>query len=340
MINTYISKDESNAIKGIAILLMLFYHLFNRVTDGVEYIWLGEQPLVKFLSTATYPVPFFLMVSGYGLFYTYKQQRLNIRSTTNRTWKLYVHYWIVLLIFVTIGVFVKPEHYPGKWMDMVNNVTGIKCTYNYETWFLLPYVVLSFLAPLLFKIIDKVASWQSMVVSFLISYGASFIVSRYITQGILDNSILVFFVVTAGLLFEFVIGACMMQLADNNEQKNGCEPIISNGYMGLIIFVALFLLRCIIRIPWTAFYSAFIVLLFINTKRPKWVDLILETLGKKSMVMWMVHTYFSIYLFHDFIYGFKYPIIIYMVLIFISYCVAALIGYLVSIMLNLVHATH
>lgn len=340
MINTYISKDESNAIKGIAILFMLFYHLFNRVTDGVEYIWVGEQPLTKFLSTAAYPVPFFLMMSGYGLFYTYKQQRLNIHSTAKRTFKLYLHYWTVLLIFVTIGVFVASDHYPGDWVDVVNNVTGIKCTYNYETWFLLPYVVLSLLAPLLFRIMEKVKPWQSLAVSFFISYGASFIVSRYITPGILDNTILVFIIVTTGLLFEFVIGACMMQLSDKKAQEPKGKSLISNGYLGLILFVALVLLRCFIRIPWAAFYSALIVLLFINTKRPKWLDKILEILGKQSMVMWMVHTYFSIYLFHDFIYGFKYPVIIYMLLICISYFVAVLIGYLVSIVLNVVYAKH
>jgi hypothetical protein len=336
MISTYISRENSNAVKGIAILFMLFLHLFNRVTDGVEYVWVGEQPLTKFLSTAAYPVPFFLMMSGYGLFYTYKQQRLNTRSTTKRTFKLYIHYWIVLLLFVTIGVFVAPNHYPGNFVDVVNNVTGIKCTYNYETWFLLPYVVLSFLAPLLFRIMDKVLPWQSLAVSFFISYGASFIVSRYIMPGILNNTILVFIIVTAGLLFEFVIGACMMQLSDNN-RVNG-KPIISNGYLGLILFIVFVLLRCFIRIPWDAFYSALIVLLFINTKRPKWLDKILEALGKKSMIMWMVHTYFSIYLFHDFIYGFKYPVVIYLVLICISYVVAVLIGYLAKILLNVVCA--
>lgn len=338
MISTYISKDESNAIKGIAILLMLFYHLFNRVTEGVEYVWVGEQPLTKFLSTAAYPVPFFLMMSGYGLFYTYKQQRLSTRATAKRTFKLYVHYWIVLLIFVSIGIFIAPDYYPGDWKDVVNNVTGIKCTYNYETWFLLPYVVLSLLAPLLFRIMDKVKPWQSLIVSFFISYGASYVVSRYITPGILDNFILVFIIVTAGLLFDFVIGASMMQLTDKKTHEKKSNALISNGYIGLLLFIALILLRCFIKIPWATFYSALVVILFINAKRPKWIDNILEALGRKSMVMWMVHTYFSIYLFHDFIYWFKYPIIIYLVLICVSYVVAIIIGYLASILLNVVYA--
>ena len=277
------------------------------------------------------------MMSGYGLFYTYKQQRLSTLTTAKRTFKLYAHYWFVLLIFVSIGIFVAPDHYLGDWKDVVNNVTGIKCTYNYETWFLLPYVVLSLLAPLLFRIMDKVKPWQSLVVSFFISYGASFVVSRYITPGILDNVFLVFIVVTAGLLLEFVIGACMMQLADKYQKEQERKSPI---YLGVILFFALVLLRCLITIPWAAFYTALVVLLFINTKRPKWLDRILETLGKKSMVMWMVHTFFSVYLFHDFIYGFKYPVIIYAVLICISYAVAVIIGYMVSFFFNIVGVKH
>ena len=34
--------------------------------------------------------------------------------------------------------------------------------------------------------------------------------------------------------------------------------------------------------------------------------------------MWLTHTYFSIYLFHDFIYGFRYPLLIYVVLVGVS----------------------
>jgi len=38
--------------------------------------------------------------------------------------------------------------------------------------------------------------------------------------------------------------------------------------------------------------------------------------------MWMTHSFFCYHLFHDFIYGFKYPLVIYIVLIVISYVVS------------------
>ena len=44
--------------------------------------------------------------------------------------------------------------------------------------------------------------------------------------------------------------------------------------------------------------------------------------------MWLTHSFFCYHIFHDFIYGFKYPLVIYIVLIVISYVVSLPISYL------------
>ena len=48
----------------------------------------------------------------------------------------------------------------------------------------------------------------------------------------------------------------------------------------------------------------------------------LIAMGRHSMVMWLTHSYFCYHLFHDFIYGFRYPLVIYVILIAISYGVS------------------
>ena len=334
MITTYISKDESNAIKGIAILLMLFYHLFNRVTEGVEYVWVGEQPLTKFLSTAAYPVPFFLMMSGYGLYYSCQKGRVNAKSNGARALKLYVHYWMVMLIFVTIGLFLVPWHYPGSLTTFLENFIGIHCTYNYETWFLLPYIILSVLSPYIFKLLDKLSPIWMLCLAFLVSFGAQFFVSRFVATGIVTNVFIGLFMATSGLLFPFVIGACMKICASNYDNVEKKE---NNSFLRWFICVTLLLilvvLRCKILFPWSSFYTFLVIVLFINMPHIKCIDKVLMELGRKSMVMWMVHTYFCIYLFHDFIYGFRYPIVIWMVLALISYLCSIIIMKLCNLLL-------
>ena len=59
------SKEESTILKGIAILLMLFLHLFNKATLPEmchPMIYIGDTPLVHILTRATNPVDFFVIL--------------------------------------------------------------------------------------------------------------------------------------------------------------------------------------------------------------------------------------------------------------------------------------
>lgn len=64
------SKADTMAVKGVAILFMLFAHLFNRsqlIDLSTPLVYVGEQPLVSLLIFAMNPVHFFIFLSGYGL---------------------------------------------------------------------------------------------------------------------------------------------------------------------------------------------------------------------------------------------------------------------------------
>lgn len=65
-----------------------------------------------------------------------------------------------------------------------------------------------------------------------------------------------------------------------------------------------------------------------NAPRPRPLNAFLQEMGRRSTSMWFVHSYFCYYLFHDFIYGFKYPIIIFIVLLICSYVSAVVIDWL------------
>jgi hypothetical protein len=67
------------------------------------------------------------------------------------------------------------------------------------------------------------------------------------------------------------------------------------------------------------FYALVFIVLFINIRRGRYIDKFLMEMGDKSMVIWLIHTYFCYYLFKDFFYGFKYPILILIVTLGISY---------------------
>ena len=102
------TKEQTTYIKGIAILMMLFLHLFNHWNPGEYSAWLyiGDLPLVNIIARACSPVGIFLMLSGYGLHYVYVRNKLSMKGQVKRLLKIYIHYWLILLIFVSIGHYI------------------------------------------------------------------------------------------------------------------------------------------------------------------------------------------------------------------------------------------
>ncbi|WP_424765349.1 acyltransferase family protein, partial [Necropsobacter rosorum] len=71
MNNSLISKNESDYIKGIAVFLMLFHHLFafpNRQPKDISIINVIETFNLEMLigQYGKYCVPIFLFIAGYG----------------------------------------------------------------------------------------------------------------------------------------------------------------------------------------------------------------------------------------------------------------------------------
>lgn len=68
------SKEYTSYLKGVAILLMVCLHLFKPSNDIYELgniFSIGGVPLVGYLTRMCNPVPFFLILSGYGLYAVY-----------------------------------------------------------------------------------------------------------------------------------------------------------------------------------------------------------------------------------------------------------------------------
>ena len=239
------NKETSTIIKGIAILMMLFYHLFGRDDLGdlcTPLLYIGNTPLVKYLSNACYPVSFFMILSGYGLTYCYKRNQLSLSIQSKRILKLYVHYWLILLIFVTIGHFIKPDVYPNDLIHVLANIVGIRCTYNGETWFLLPYAIISLLSWWIIDFVYHLNEKRKIIITLII-YSIVFLTTRYIVYHQLENTTLLtlllqpFFIVQ--LTFYFSLGILLFRLLEN--EPTALKAVKPTTYF--IIIIALFIIK-------------------------------------------------------------------------------------------------
>lgn len=305
--------------------MMLFYHLFGRDDLGdlcTPLLYIGNTPLVKYLSNACYPVSFFMILSGYGLTYCYKRNQLSLSIQSKRILKLYVHYWLILLIFVTIGHFIKPDIYPNDLLHVLANIVGIRCTYNGETWFLLPYAIISLLSWWIIDFVYHLNEKHKIIITLII-YSIVFLTTRYIVYHQLENTTLLtillqpLFIVQ--LTFYFSLGILLFRLLEN--EPTALKAVKPTTYF--IIIIALFIIKSMIKVTIADGLYAFIIIFCIShLQLHRLFHNIFYKLGQYSMPMWMTHTFFAVYLFQDFIYGFKYPLLIWLVLIALSYLVS------------------
>lgn len=320
-------KADSLAMKGVAILFMLFLHLFNQeknVDLCTVFLYIGDTPLLSLLTRCANPVPFFLFLSGYGLYKTNKNRKL--RSNIKRVLKLYIHYWISLAIFIPLGAYCCGiNRYPGTLTSFVNNFTGWFTTYNGEIWFLFPYVLLVLSSGIIIKLINKFKWYIIFILSgfiYFIAYLLTYKYGSYLFVHMTPYMPILY----CSSQFAFVLGMLSAKHIDIQQLKLFFKDKTLLAYT---LLLGLMIIRMMIETGvFHVLYAAAFVILFSSINNSPYIVNILCKLGKRSTSMWFVHTYFCYYLFHDFIYSFKYPIFIFICLIAISYCTAIIIDYI------------
>ena len=309
-----LSKEKSTIIKGIAISLMLFLHLFDyHNADGcINFFHIGGMPLASWLARACNPVAIFLLLSGYGLACKHEKKALSPLHQAERSLFLYLHYWIILAVMLAIGHVMLPSLYPGSWGTVIENLTGWHTTYNKEMWFLFPYVLVSIVSLYTFRAVDKVGLAWAVGITAVLYIAISVFINRNSTM-LYDNLPLFHLLLFVQFLYPFTMGATLRRTSINLNRALPQWAVMA----GIIVLV---LILCVSNIHLCYMFCApLMVILFCHLHYPQWLQKILTELGRKSMPMWMIHTWLAYYLFHDQVYALRYPVLIFLGLLLASY---------------------
>lgn len=328
------NKETSLELKGIAILLMLLLHLFNtqeRVAACTTYVmfW-NHKPLVYALSrVAGFCVPIYLFVSGYGHAISLLRGRLNFGHCLQRIRKLYVNFWFIFFIFIPIACWVQPTAYPRGATVFLQNMIGLDFSYNKEWWFLLPYVVLALLSPFLFRAVAQktdTGDYRIGKAPLLLTAAVYLLVTtcgKYLPDSLSQQPLIVLFLNTLKLLFVFIAAAAF---AFNQWFERLQAWPRRKSHLFLLCLLALCLLRMSLG---PSFLNAFFVLvcipLYVLLSRPNWLKRFLMFFGKHSTNMWLCHTFFAYYIWGEWFYGLRYPLLIYLALVAASLGVSMLV---------------
>ena len=330
------NKSESLQLKGVALLFMLWHHLFNQLSnfDSVSSLaTIFSYPIEYLLARATNPVCFFLLLGGYGL---YLVNRSVDTHRYSRIFKLVLHYEVILAVFLSVGYFIDSNLYPGTLKRLVSNILMWSSLYNGECWFLFPYICLSLSSPLVFRLIDRYGSFVTILSSMTLYVGISFAFSRYggiYSQRLIYNLLLYFY-----LLFPFSIGAIFARNVCNQTQLYVALKSTANRVKPAVLFILLvviiavrILINSSILDPVYALITICLLLQLFRSYNYKHIGF-LSIVGLHSMNIWLIHTWFCYYFFHDWIYSFRYPIVIFVVLL----CCSILTSFIINFLCNFI----
>lgn len=316
-----LTKFESLQLKGSAILIMVLLHLFNRQENIDKCIisinLLGEPLISQLAKFVEICVPLYLFLSGYGLYLLFLKN--DTIFPLKRILKLYLVFWSCFIIFISFGCFWVPELYPGNWKIFIENLTAWKTSYNWEWWFIFPYIILIGVSNILFTCIRRWNFFTSFLFSCVVYVISYWVISSY--KSYLLESYALF------NLFEFLRMVCSFMWGAlfakydlfQRIKKNVSLNTYCNNILMIVILVCAFLIRAVMSIHAASiFFMVIFACCFYLIKKSSCIEKFFVLMGRHSTNIWLVHTFFCYYYFHDFIYGLKYPFLIYIVTLGLS----------------------
>lgn len=335
-----LSRNDTKILKGIAILLMVMLHLFARKeVDGLYSTFpsVNGVPLLYYLALLGDACrPIYLFVSGYAFYIMINKEQCSVMAKNlKRISKLLINYWVVLILFVSIGFLMgKTDEFPSSVNKFLLNFFGLSNSYNGAWWFLQIYIIFVLLSPFIIKLVKRYSSMVLLCASgviYLLSY-----IQRF--KGIVDfgdHEIILGIMKTSVLFgtsqFSFVVGAIFAKEMIYSKIYNRCynikfkNTLCLTGILMLIIFHAV--IQSAIIAPLNGI--AFVCLFSLMNKS----DLILKPLNfisNHSTNIWLTHMFFYMTIFTEITFAPNYPILIFLWLI--TLCLIS--SYIIKLLCN------
>lgn len=184
-----ITKEQSKALQGLAILMMLYHHLFSTPEAlGISYTSLlninGINVELKMAWFFKLCVGIYAFVSGYGLCKGVMARDFGNDSFVGRLKKdyifvlkkllsLYTQYWLVFVFFVPIGFIAFGKQFVLS--EFILNFLGVESTYNGAWWYMLQYLKMLLFFPILDCLFIRVKDLKNKL-SWIITYALIIVV--------------------------------------------------------------------------------------------------------------------------------------------------------------------
>lgn len=315
-----LTKDNTQQIKGAAILCMIVLHLFSdasRLPEAGRLAWMGH-PLTHAMQIC---VPIYLFMAGYGLQCVAARGTVTWTNILRRLRKLYVGFWWVAVPFTATGVAV--GFYALDWRGLILALTGISTgDVNGEWWFFSLYAELV----LLFWLISRIRlGWRGYLLLMLgvlvgsralmqvLPLDESVIALRHVKMLLIDTNI---FMLGCFCSRFDVFGSVMRRLPWLAHPLSVAAlvavPILGRAYLPLIGITELLLVPmfCLGIVNGCEFGGGKIFAFF----------------GRHSMNLWLLHSFFIFYYLNGLTFVTRNPLVMFFTVVALSLLSSILIN--------------
>lgn len=318
------SKQDMKILKGVAIMMMLALHLFCRkVVNGLydTFPTVHGVPLIYYLALfCDACVPIYCFASGYGLYVSLSNIKDGkTKKNFKRIFKLLINYWIILLLFVLIGFIAGVPEYPGHASTFFMNFFVLSNSYNGAWWFLQTYIILVCLTPVLFKWVQRYSSISVLLISGVIYFVTYVQRIKHIYDFGDFNSVVNSIVLVGTSFLPFIVGAIFAKEKIYSRIHNRFVHI---PYKNVLCIAGIFLLILLHAFEQSMFIAPFTGIVFICLfnliNKGHVFHKILDYFGNHSTNVWLIHMFFYMTIFPRLTFAPKYPILIFIWLLFMS----------------------
>lgn len=338
------TKEHTMQMKGIAIIILLFHHCFLNAqrwatvpyeklatTKGWGYYPISFAPFsshtIQYLASfSKICVAMFVFMTGYGMWVSYESQKKKTTMSNYIKKRMVTLMTGFLIIFVVTEILAIPtgrfiEVYGHDFRSVVYMIidalglakllgTPLFCL---TWWYMSLAIVLIMIFPFVHSIMEKY-QWVVVVASIIVpracGFGQSTDLFRY--------------------LLAYTLG---MYFAQHDLLARIKEKFMEQNVAGklLSLIVSLIGLEVIIKCRqnawigwkyldfWDGFAAMYVIVIsYIYILNGKWIVKGLGFLGKHSMNIFLIHSFYRDVFFHEFTYSFYYAWLDYIVLMAIS----------------------
>ncbi len=309
MLKNGISKDQSKIIQGIAILMMLYHHLFSTPEAlGVPYnslLKIGEYNIeLKMAWFFKLCVGIYAFISGYGLYHSLKSQTKsdnffrnlinNYKIVLKKLLSFMLQFWLVFAIFIPIGFIFYDKSFDLS--EFILNLLGFSSSYNGAWWYVAQYMKMLMILPLIncalifVKNKKYIISQSVFYISIIILCVAIFIINRDLFDIITD-----FF--QPAFLLCFIIGYLISRF-NIFQILYKIFPSLLIDVLGIIGLILVIVVRVKIAKDASSagldfiFVPVFVFGVLVLLSYIKYISIIFRFFGKCSTFIWLTHVFF------------------------------------------------